>query len=96
MEKVDENGNESDVNELEIEKHDPKLCPQNYLGSSKGMEAHGALKSCIHLHKNHNVVYKIVVMDDHSSTETILKWNFEEAYKLEMIPEIPKTPAGNR
>jgi hypothetical protein len=96
MEKVGKNGNESDVNELEIEKHDPKLCPQNYLGFSKEMEAHGALKSCIHLHKNHNVVYKIVVMDDDSSTENILKWNFEEAYKLDMIPEIPKIPAGNK
>jgi hypothetical protein len=76
--------------------HDPSECPMNYLGSSKGMEAHGALKSCIHLHSTAQVVYEIIVMDDDSSTENILKWNFVEAFEADMIPSIPKTPAGNK
>jgi hypothetical protein len=76
--------------------HDPAECPMNYLGSSKGMEAHGALKSCIHLHSTAQVVYEIIVMDDDSSTENILKWNFVEAFEADMIPSIPKTPAGNK
>jgi hypothetical protein len=76
--------------------HDPSECPLNYLGSSKGMEAHGALKSCIHLHTHSKVVYEIIVMDDDSSTENILKWNFVDALEAKLIPSIPTTPAGNK
>jgi hypothetical protein len=68
----------------------------NYMGSSKGMEARGALQSCIHLHSTSQVVYEIIVMDDDRSTENILKWNFVEAFDARMIPSIPKTPAGNK
>ena len=64
----------------------------NYLGSSKGMEAHGALTSCIHLHQRHKVVYEIIVMDDDSSTENILKWNYVEALDARLITTIPTTP----
>jgi hypothetical protein len=59
MEKRGENNNEDGATECDSIAHDPKLCPRNYLGSSKGMEAHGTLKSCIHLHKNHNVIYEM-------------------------------------
>jgi hypothetical protein len=76
--------------------HDPNVCSRNYLGSSKGMEADGALVGCLHLHKNHNVVYEIIVMDDDSSTENILKWNFKEAFDKELIASIPKTPSGGK
>jgi hypothetical protein len=30
-----------------VNTHDPSLCARNYIGSSKGMEAHGALHSCL-------------------------------------------------
>jgi hypothetical protein len=53
--------------------HDSSLCACNYHGSSKGMKAHDALQSCTHLHKHHNVMCKIIVMDDDSSMENILK-----------------------
>jgi hypothetical protein len=74
--------------------HDNDVCSRNYHGSSKGMEAHGALASCLKLHHHHNVVYETVVMDDHSSTENILSWNFQEALDANFIDEIPLTPKG--
>jgi hypothetical protein len=70
---------------------DRNVCSPNYHGSSKGMEAHGALQSCLHLHTHHEVVYEIIVMDNDSSTENILKWNFVEVLANKMIDEIPKT-----
>jgi hypothetical protein len=76
--------------------HDPLVCSRNYTGSSKGMEAHGAVHSCIHLHKHHDIVYEIIVMDDDSSTENILKWNFAEALDAQLIDEIPKTACGGK
>jgi hypothetical protein len=76
--------------------HDPNVCARNYEGSSKGMEAHGALKSCLNLHRNHNIVYEIIVMDDDSSTENILTWNFEEAIKEGMMTKAPLTAKGNK
>ena len=75
---------------------DPTVCSRNFLGSSKGMEADGALTSCLHLHKHHNVVYEIIVMDDDSSTENILKCNYKEALDKQMITSIPKTPSGGK
>jgi hypothetical protein len=43
------------------------------------MEATGAIKTCLDLHMNHNVVYEYVVMDDDSSSENILRWNSDGA-----------------
>ncbi len=61
------------------------------------MEAHGAMQSCIHLHTHHNVMYKIIAMDDDSSTENTLKWvNFVEALEAGLINSIPKTVGGNK
>ena len=80
----------------EVNPHDPSVCSRNYHGSSKGMEAHGAVQSCIHLHAHHNVVYEIIVMDDNSSTENILKWNFAEALEARLIDAIPTTTCGGK
>ena len=60
------------------------------------MEAHGALQSCIHLHEHHNVVYEVIVMDDDSSTENILKWNFQAALDEGLITSIPLTAGGSK
>ncbi len=76
--------------------HTSDVCSRNYVGSSKGMEAHGALQSCLHLHENHDVVYEIAVMDDDSTTENILKWNFQEAYEAGLIDNIPTTKSGGK
>jgi hypothetical protein len=76
--------------------HDKSVCSRNYTGSSKGMEAHGALKSCLHLHLNRNVVWEIMVMDDDSSTQNLLRWNFAEAIDKQMMTEVPLTKGGNK
>jgi hypothetical protein len=76
--------------------HDPALCSRNYTGSSKGMEAHGALHSCLHLHKNRNVVWDIMVMDDDSSTQNLLRWNFAEAISKNKMTTAPLTKGGEQ
>jgi hypothetical protein len=48
--------------------HTKSLCACNYTSSSKGMEAHGALQSCLHHHQHHNIVWDIIVMDDKTLT----------------------------
>jgi hypothetical protein len=42
------------------------------------------------------VLYEIIVMDDDSSTENILKWNYVDAFDAKLIDMIPTTPAGNK
>jgi hypothetical protein len=81
---------------LTPELYGPLECPCNYHGSSKGMEADGALTSCVHLHCTEKIVYEIIVMDNDSSTENILKWSFVETKRNLLIKEIPLTPAGNK
>ena len=72
-----------------------QVCSWNYFGSSKGIEARGdALQSVLKLHKNNNVVLEYIVMDDDSTTESILSWNFEDALTAELITEAPKTRGG--
>jgi hypothetical protein len=57
--------------------------------------AHGALQSCIHLHKHHNVVYGIILMDDDLSMKNILKCFFMDAFEAPgLIDEILKTTSG--
>ncbi len=82
--------------ENEREHHTENICPCNYHGSSKGMEYIGALKSCLHLHDHHNVVYDTIVMDDDSLMENILKWKFTDALDEGLIDKIPTTAGGNK
>ena len=87
---------EDEEQDNEQDHHNANMCPRNYLGSSKGMECTGALKSCLHLHAHHNVVYETIVMDDDSSTENILKWNMKKAFDAKIIDEIPTTACGGK
>jgi hypothetical protein len=57
--------------------HLPEFCSKNYEGSSKGMEATGALRNVLHLFNSLDVYVREYVMDDDASTKTILK----HAYK---------------
>jgi hypothetical protein len=57
--------------------HQPFLCPKNYDGSSKGMEATGAIRNVIRLH-NQSVFIKTYVMDDDSSTKAILQHSWKD------------------
>jgi hypothetical protein len=87
---------EVNIDNDEDNNHNANMCPRNYHGSSKGMECTGALKSCLHLHEHHNVVYETIVMDDDSSTENILKWNMQAAFDAKLIDAIPTTASGGK
>jgi hypothetical protein len=74
--------------------HEESVCSRNYRGSSKGMECHGLLKSTLDLFLEKNCVLEIVVMDDDSSSENILQWDYVEAMKTGQLTSIPKTKSG--
>jgi hypothetical protein len=57
--------------------HDDIICAYNYLGSSKGMEAHGILQSNLVVHGEHNCILDVIVMHDNSSSLNILQWDLE-------------------
>jgi hypothetical protein len=75
--------------------HEKEFCSRNYVGSSKGMEATGAIKTLKYLHLNHQIIYEFVVMDDDSSSENIMRWNSKAALDAGLITCLPTTPAGN-
>jgi hypothetical protein len=57
--------------------HLPEMCSKNYEGSSKGMEALGALRNVMGLFGTNNVYVREYVMDDDASTKTILKHSYK-------------------
>ena len=63
----------------EIFVHDSQECPRNYSGSSKGMECHGILTTVLKLHGKYDCVLDVIVMDDDSSSQNILQWNYDDA-----------------
>jgi hypothetical protein len=54
-------------------KHPRHLCPRNYVGSSKGMEAKGAFKIVNRINTTTGAFILTYVMDDDSSTKAILR-----------------------
>jgi hypothetical protein len=80
--------------------HDPDICPKNYTGSAKGMEAAGAAKIVVRLWSNEKdkcyVAY--LVTDDDSSVRKILTHSYQElvdAGKM-TIAEWPRYATGNK
>jgi hypothetical protein len=60
--------------------HDPDICPKNYTGSAKGMEAAGAARIVCRLFANENDKCYIahLVTDDDSSVRKILTHSYQE------------------
>jgi hypothetical protein len=80
----------------EIKKDHPKeLCPQNYDGSSKGMEAFGAAFKVNGLYQNFKCYTKKFVSDDDASTKSILRWSYRQAQELYKAVW-PRTGANNK
>jgi hypothetical protein len=77
--------------------HLPCFCPKNYDGSSKGMEATGAIRNVIRLN-NQSVFLKTYVMDDDSSTKAILRHSWQELIDAGKMTkdDWPRTPAGRK
>jgi hypothetical protein len=72
--------------------HNVDFCPRNYDGSSKGMEAVGAIRSVTRLFDTLGVYIRTYVMDDDSSTKAILR----HSYKARGLGKAdwPRTPSG--
>jgi hypothetical protein len=67
--------------------HPNELCPKNYDGSSKGMEAHG---SSINVNWIYNTEKKCYTRkyggDDDYSTKSVLRWLYREALEVYQVP----------
>jgi hypothetical protein len=76
--------------------HPENICPKNYVGSSKGMEPEGALRNVKLLYEEKDVVIQTFVMDDDSSTKSILRHSWKllvESGLLDML-DWPRTKSG--
>jgi hypothetical protein len=78
--------------------HETHLCPRNYTGSLKGMEAKGSFKIVTELYTTTNAFVCTYVMDDDSSTKAILRHSLEAKVREgRMLREDwPKTEAGEK
>ena len=76
------------------------LCPRNYIGSSKGMEAHGASINVNWLYERFNCIVDTIIMDDDSSSKNVLKCKYadrqEEARKRGEVYAWPKYKSGGK
>jgi hypothetical protein len=78
--------------------HPTYLCSKNYEGSSKGMEAEGALRNVRLLYEAHDVFIETFVMDDDSSTKSILRHSWSELIHRGVLDKLdwPKTPSNRK
>jgi hypothetical protein len=78
--------------------HQPCFCPKNYDGSSKGMEAIGAIQNVVHLHNNQSVFLKTYVMDDDLSTKAILRHSWKDQVDARTMTDKdwPRTASGRK
>jgi hypothetical protein len=65
--------------------HEAKLCPKNYTGSSKGMEAVGALRNVRKIWERGDSYVGTYVMDDDSTTRAVLSHPYKEMLHLGRI-----------
>jgi hypothetical protein len=72
------------------------VCPKNYEGSSKGMEAEGALRNVRLLYNEKNVFIETFVMDDDSSTKSILRHSWKLMVDSGILDSLdwPRTASG--
>jgi hypothetical protein len=78
--------------------HLPEFCSKNYEGSSKGMEATGALRNFLNLFDSLDVYVREFVMDDDASRKTILKHSYKtllDAGFFDMV-DWPKNKDGRK
>jgi hypothetical protein len=77
--------------------HQPCFCPKNYGGSSKGMEATGAIQNVIRLN-NQSVFLRTYVTYDDSSTKAILRHLWQELIDAGKMTkdDWPRTAGGRK
>jgi hypothetical protein len=73
------------------------VCSKNYEGSSKGMEAEGALQNVrLLLYNQKEVFIETFTMDDHSSTKSILRHSWKLMVDSGILGKLdwPRTASG--
>ena len=58
--------------------HNSLFCSKNYTGSSKSMEAFGAARNVKWLYENYNCYVQTIIMDDDTSSKSVLKTSFRD------------------
>jgi hypothetical protein len=76
--------------------HPVFVCSKNYEGSSKGMEAEGALRNVRLLYHQKEVFIETFVMDDDSSTKSILRHSWKLMVDSDILDSLdwPRTASG--
>jgi hypothetical protein len=80
------------------QQHEDSLCPKNYDGSSKGMEAEGAARIARRLFENYEVFIEEYVSDDDSSCRKILTHSFWDLIFAGRLTEAlwPRSKSGRK
>ena len=65
--------------------HPLQLCMKTYAGSSKGMEAYGAVKNVLHLFKSYDSYCYTIIMDDDLSKKSVLRHSLEEKRQKQRV-----------
>jgi hypothetical protein len=78
--------------------HQDLLCPKNYDGSSKGMEAEGTARTCRRLFKTEAVLIEEYVSDDDSSCCKILTHSFSDLIQAGQLADAlwPRYASGQK
>ena len=76
--------------------HPSNVCSKNYAGSSKGMEAEGALRNVQLLYEEKDIIIEQFVMDDDSSTKSILRHSWQMMVDIGILDQLdwPRTKSG--
>ena len=76
-----------------LEALSPHICPKNYEGSSKGMEAEGSLRLCVRARERKYAI-GIIVSDDDSTMRAVLKHSHKAKEKDDNTYIWPKNDKG--
>ena len=75
-------------------------CPKNHDGSSKGMEATGAIENVVNIFNEHGCYVAMLACDDDSSSKAVLQWSYKDLeFQATANGEVyvwPKTASGRK
>ena len=75
--------------------HSKECCSKNYDGSSKGMEAYAGSFHTRNIWSQYGAFIGECVMDDDSSTRSVMRHNHRRRVELGLIKSMPLTAGGN-
>ena len=60
------------------------------------MECHGILESALKLHGTYKCVLDVIMMDNDSSSQNILQWDYDKAILHGMMTKYPQMESGQK